>query len=138
MRDLGVDAADREVHLGEPPSRVVRFLAVDRDFAEPAAMRLDEFLALHEHAARAAARVVDAALVRCQHLDEHTHDMGRRIKLSAFLALSAGELGQKIFVDAAEDVACPVGRAAEAYVADEVDQLTQALLVEAGTGVVLR
>ena len=31
--DLGVDAADREVHLGQPPGGVVGFLAVDRDVA---------------------------------------------------------------------------------------------------------
>ncbi len=45
VRDLRVDAADREVHLGEPPGRVVRLLAVDRDVADLAAVRLDELLA---------------------------------------------------------------------------------------------
>ena len=32
------------------------------------------FSLLHEHAARAAARVVDAALVRREHLDQQAHD----------------------------------------------------------------
>ena len=138
MRDLRVDAADREVHLREPPGRVIRFLAVDRDVADAAAVRLDEFLALHEHAARAAARVVDAALIGREHLDQHAHDMRRRIELAALLALGAGELRQEVFVDAAEDVAGAVGRAAEADVADEIDQLAEPLLVEARAGVVLR
>ena len=75
-------------------------------------MRLDEPLALHEHAAGAAARVVDAALIGCQHLDEHAHDMGRGIELPALLALGARELRQEVFVDAAEDVAGAVCRAA--------------------------
>jgi len=68
MCDLRVDAADREVHLREAPGRVIRFLAVDRDVADPAAMRLDEFLALHEHAARAAA---------CRDPGEHNPSAGR-------------------------------------------------------------
>jgi hypothetical protein len=67
VRDLRVDAADGEVHLGEPPGGVVGLLAVDGDVAELAGVGLDELLALHEHAARAAARVVDAALVRREH-----------------------------------------------------------------------
>jgi hypothetical protein len=138
MRDLRVDAADREVHFGEAPGRVIRFLAVDRDVADAAAMRLDELLALHKHTARAAARVVDPALIGCQHLDQHAHDMGRGIELAALLALGAGELRQEIFVDAAEDVAGAVGRAAEADVADEVDQLAEPLLVEAGARVIFR
>ena len=33
--DLAFDAADGEVHLGEPPGGVVRLLAVDRDVAAP-------------------------------------------------------------------------------------------------------
>jgi hypothetical protein len=38
-----------------------------------AAVGLDELLALHEHAARAAARVEHAALVGREHLDQHAH-----------------------------------------------------------------
>ena len=135
MRDLRVDAADRQVHLGEPPGRVIRFLAVNRDVTYAAAMRLDELLALNEHSARPAARVIDPALIGCQHLDEHAHDMGRRVKLAALLALGAGKLRQEVYVDLAKDVAGAVGRAAEADIADEIDQLAEPLLVEAGTGV---
>ena len=49
--DVGVDAAHGEVHLGQPPRRVVALLPVDRDVADPAAVALDELLGLHEHAA---------------------------------------------------------------------------------------
>ena len=69
LRDLALDAADGEVHLGEAPSRVVRLLAVDRDVgfdtlrhlpapgsesgagvAVARGVRLDELHRLHEHA----------------------------------------------------------------------------------------
>src|SRR4051794_22480413 len=49
--DPGLDAADREVHLTQPPSRPIQLLAEDRDVALTAAVLLDEPLALHEHAA---------------------------------------------------------------------------------------
>jgi len=101
-------------------------------------MRLDELLALHEHAARAAARVIDPALIGCEHLDQHAHDMGRRIELAAFLALGAGKLRQEVLVNAAQNVAGAVGRAAEADIADEIDQLAEPLLVEARARVILR
>ena len=44
---------------------------------------------------------------------------------------------EEVFVDAAEDVLGAVGRVAEADVADQVDELAEPLLVEAGAGVVL-
>ncbi len=49
--DLRVDAPDGEVHLGKPPGRVVRLLAVDGDVAKLPAVGLDELLAAHEHTA---------------------------------------------------------------------------------------
>ena len=98
---------------------------------------LDELLALHEHAARAAAGVVDAALVRREHLDEDPDDVRRRVELAALLALGARELGEEVLVDAAERVLRAVGGGAERDVAHEVDELAEARLVEAGPGVVL-
>ena len=69
MGNLPFDAANGEVHLREPPCRVVRLLAVDADVAvRPSAVavaagvRIDELDRLNEHARRAAARVVNPAL----------------------------------------------------------------------------
>jgi hypothetical protein len=59
---------------------------------------------LHEHAAGAAAGIVDAAFVGGEHLDEEADDALRGVELAAFLALGAGELAEEVFVDAAEDV----------------------------------
>ena len=68
--EVGLDAADGEVHDGEAAGGGVALLAVDADVAELAAVGFDELLRLHEHAAGAAAGVVDAALVGREHLDE--------------------------------------------------------------------
>jgi hypothetical protein len=98
---------------------------------------LDELFAADEHAARAAARVVDAALVRREHLDQDPDDVRGRVELAALLAFGTGELGEEVLVDPTERVLGPVGGGAERDVADQVDELTEALLVETGPGVVL-
>ena len=74
------------------------------------AVRLDELLGLHEHAARAAAGVVDATFVGFEHLDQQADDRARRVELAAELAFGLGELAEEVFVDAAEDVAALRGR----------------------------
>jgi len=117
--NLRVDATDGKVHLRQAPSGVVGLLAVDGNVANLAAVGLDELLAADEHAPRSAARVIDAALVRRKHFDQHTDDTGRRIKLSTLLALSTGKLREEIFVDAAENILGAVCGAAETDVANE-------------------
>ncbi|MBT9156977.1 MAG: hypothetical protein DDT37_01980 [Firmicutes bacterium] len=94
MGDLAVDAANGEVHLGEPPSSVVRLLAVDRDtrVAVAAGVRADELDRLHEHARGAAAGVVHAAAIGFEHLDQELDHAARRVELAALLALGTGEL----------------------------------------------
>ena len=86
---------DGEVHLGQPPGPLVELLAVDGEFAAVLAVGDDELLGLDEHAARAAARVVDPARVRLQHLDQQPHDAGGGVELAAALALGGGELSRK-------------------------------------------
>ena len=67
---LVLDAVDGEVHLRQPPGLLDRLLAEDRDVLGVAVVLVDELLGLDEHAARPAARVVDPAVVRLQHLDD--------------------------------------------------------------------
>ena len=140
--EVGLDAAQGEVHDGEAAGGGVALLAVDADVAELAAVGFDEFFRLHEHAAGAAGGVVDAAFVGGEHLDEAAHDAGRGVELAAVLALGAGEAGEEILVDAAEQIDGAVGLLAlagggECDGGDEVDEFAEALLVEAGAGVVL-
>src|SRR4051812_37819883 len=101
-------------------------------------MGLDEILALHKHAAGTAARVVYAALIGRQHFDQHADDVRRRIKLAATLALSASEARQKILIYATERILRTIRRRTERDVADQINNLTKSLLVEAGAGEVLR
>ena len=141
---LTIDAADGEVHLRKPPGGVVGFLAVDGNvsfgfatIAVPASMCADELHRLHKHAGRAAAGVVHAATVGLEHLDKELHHAARGVELAALLALGAGELREKVFVHTTEHVLGAAFLIADFDVANEVDQLAEALLVQRGAGVVL-
>ena len=101
-------------------------------------MGLDEAFGLYEHARRAAAGVVDAALVRLQHFDQEAHDAARREEFAAELALSLRELGEEVLVDAAERVARLGAVALEPDVGDQVDQALHLLRRNAAAGVVAR
>ena len=142
--DLPLDAADGEVHLRDPPGRVVRLLAPDRDVAArlaavavAAGVGVDERDRLHEHAGRAAAGVVDPAAIGLQHLDQQLDDAAGGVELAALLALGARELRQEILVDAAEHVLGAGVLVAHHDVADHVDELAKPLLVQRRPGVVL-
>ncbi len=138
VADLRVDAADGEVHLGQAPGGVVGLMAVDGDVAELAAVGLDELFAADEHAARAAAGVVDAALVGREHLNQHAHHARGRAKLAAALACGAGEAGEKIFIDAGQGVLGAVGGMAKGDIADQINDLSKSYLVEAYSPEVFR
>jgi len=99
---------------------------------------LDEAFGLHEHARRAAAGVVDAALVGFEHFDQQAHDAARREELAAELALGLGELAQEVLVDAAECVARLGAVALEADIGDQVDQPLHLLRCDAAACVVAR
>ena len=84
----------------------VLLLAVEDDLLRCVAARvLDEVAGLHEHAAGAAGRVEDDAVVRLDDVDDGLHDRRRREELAVVVGLLHRELGQEVLVDAAEDVA---------------------------------
>src|SRR5690606_1387449 len=87
--------------------------------------------------AGAAAGVVDAALVRFEHLDEEPDHVAGSVELAAALALAAGELGEEVLVDAAEHVVAVISGFGQGDVAEEVDELAEAQGAEWGPGVVL-
>ncbi len=99
-------------------------------------MALDELLGLHEHATRPAAGVVDLALVRCEHFDQHLDHRGRGVELPALLALGAGELAEEILVHLAQDV-FGLGARAEADGGDQVHQLAHLARLQLGAAVAL-
>src|SRR6266545_5281656 len=106
LRDLAFQAVHREVHLGDADGVSVLLLSVEDDLLRSvAAFVLDEVAALDEHAARAACRVEDGAVVGFDDVDDGLHDRGRREELAVVVRLLDRELGEEILVDASEDVA---------------------------------
>jgi hypothetical protein len=97
--EVEVDATNGEVHGGQPPGGGVGLLAEDGDIAELAAVGFDELFGLHKHAARAAAGIVDLAVVGDEHGHQGFDDAGGGVELPALFAFGAGELAEEVFVD---------------------------------------
>ena len=98
-------------------------------------MLLDELLALDEEAAGAARRIVDAALVGLEHLDDERDDGLRREVLAALFSLREGELAEEVFVNVAEDVLRVEVGVLEGDGGDEVDEAAEVRRIELELGV---
>ena len=98
-------------------------------------MRFDEFLGLHEHAAGAAAGVVNLAVVRREDGDQRLDDAGRRVELATLLAFGAGELAEEVFINLAEHVTRLARFVAEADGGDQIDQLAELAIRQLRPGV---
>ena len=61
--------------------------------------------ALHEHAAGTAGRIEDDPVIRVDHMGNQGDNGNGSEELAAVMGLLIGELGQEIFIDAAEDIA---------------------------------
>jgi len=81
--------------------------------------------------------VVHPVAVRFEHLEQELDHAARGVELAALLALGAGELGEEVLVDAAEHVLGAGLFVTDPDVAEEVNELAEALLVECGAGIVL-
>ena len=114
LAKVEVDAPNGKVHCCEPPGGRVGLLTVDRDIADCAAVRFDEFFRLHKHAAGAAAGVIDLTLMRGKHCNKGFNNTGWRVELAASLAFGTGELTEKIFIHLAEQVAGALAGCAKA------------------------
>ena len=98
------DATCGEVHLCQTVGIRVALLAIDTDIALIAAMRLDETHTLNEHAATAAAGVVDGAVVWLDKVGYQLHDALGRIKLSVLLGGIDGKLLEEILIHTTYEV----------------------------------
>ena len=101
-------------------------------------MGFDEAFRLDEHAAGAATRVEDAALVGFEHFDQEADDAAGGEEFAAELALGLGELAEEVFVDAAEHIAGAAVVLFEPDVRDEVDEPLHLFGVDAAAGVIAR
>src|SRR5215469_6184702 len=101
---VGLNASNSKIHFRQAPGRRVGLLSKNREVAEAASVRLDEFLRLDEHAAGAAAGVVDSALVWFDHLYQQLDHRLRCIELAAAFSFGAGKLAEEVFIDPAEDI----------------------------------
>jgi hypothetical protein len=113
----GADAVQQHVHLGDGPHRAVELLPEQVGLAAVFAVLVDVFLGGDQHAAGAAAGVVDVVLeLGLDQPHHHPHHRARRVELAAFLAGRVGELADQVFVGRAEQVG-----ELEVFVAQAVD-----------------
>ena len=99
-------------------------------------MRFDKLLTRDKHTTRSATRIVDATLIRREHLNQHSHHSRRRIKLSPLLAFSARKLRKKVFIDSTKDVLGAIRGTAKSNIAHQVYELSQSFLIQSWTRVV--
>lgn len=137
LAEVEIDAADGHVHRRQPPGGGIAFLPEDHDVADAAAVLLDEALGLHEEAAGAHRRVIDAALIGLDHFHDEADDgLGREV-LAALFPLRQGELAEEVFVNVAEDVLRVKVRVLERDGGDEVDEPREVRRIDLELGVVL-
>jgi len=97
---------DREVDLREPCGRLVLLVTIERDpLHRVQAGILDEVARLHEHAARAAGRIENDAVIGLDDVDDGLDDRGWREELAIVMRALLRKLREEVFVDAAEHVA---------------------------------
>ena len=102
--EVGGEPAHGEVHLGQLVGGGGELLPVDGDVLLVAVVAFDKFDGLDEHAAGAAAGVVDLAFVGLDHFGDEIDDALRGVELAPELALGGGELAEEVFIDPADGV----------------------------------
>ena len=104
LAQIAGEAAHRQVHLRQLVGGAGQLLTVDGDILALALMALHKLQRLHEHAARAAAGVIDLALIGLQHLGQQGDHTFGGVELAAALAFAGGKLAEKILVDPAHQI----------------------------------
>lgn len=126
--DVAFEAVHRQVHLGQADGGGVLFQAVEGELLGGVLVApLDHSGALHEHAARAAGRVEHCAARRFDDIGDQRDQRNRGEELAAVVGFLIGELGQEVFVDAAEHIA---GDALELLGIESAQQLAKHRIVE--------
>ncbi|SKS17759.1 Uncharacterised protein [Mycobacteroides abscessus subsp. abscessus] len=130
ITQVGVrDAVEQQVHLGDSPNTAVLLLARQGEVAAVAAVFLDVVLGQDQHAARTAARVINAhAFARVGNLHHQAHNRPGRVELAALLAGRICEVADQVFVGSPEEIRKLEAVPAEGLLIEVHDQLTQLLI----------
>ena len=102
--EVGGEPAHGEVHLGQLVGGGGELLPVDGDVLFAAVVAFDKLDGLDEHAAGAAAGVVDLAFVGLDHFGDEIDDALGGVELAPELALGGGEFAEEVFIDPADGV----------------------------------
>ena len=102
--EVGGEPAHGEVHLGQLVGGGGELLPVDRDVLLAAVVAFDKFDRLDEHAAGAAARIINLAFVGLDHFGDEIDDALGGVELAPELALGGGEFAEEVFIDPADGV----------------------------------
>ena len=104
LTQVSVNAPDGKIHLGEFPSGWVGVLPIDRNAVDVPAMVLDKPSRLDEHAAAAAAGVIDPPIEGLEHFHQRFDHTLRREELPGQFALLLGEFAQAVLVGVPQNI----------------------------------
>lgn len=121
--EVVADAAQGQVHLGQPVGGSLFLLSIHVDTTDVAPFGLHQFGALNEHAARAAARVVERAVERFYHRSDEAHHIVRGVELALLFGGIDGKLLEEILIHASDEVFLLT----ESLMADFVDLINDTL-----------
>ena len=104
LPEVGLDAADRKIHLRHLPSRRVGVLPINGDIFNISGMILNKLCRLHEHTARTAARIVHATFVGLQHVYQRFDNAGRRIEFAGEFSFRLGKFRKTVLIGASQNI----------------------------------
>ncbi len=124
--DVAFEAVDGEVHPAEPCGLADFLVAVDGEFGGWVFLVPGhEARGRDEHAARAARGIENAPVEGLKILDDEPDDRGGRVELAAFLTFRAGELAEKVFVDASEGVVVDAAGISETFLSNSLSSVLE-------------
>ena len=119
----------QHVHLRDGPDGAVEFLAEQVGLAAVLTVLVDIFLGSNQHAARAAAGVVDiVSQSRLEQMNHQTHNRAWCIELTAFLAGRVSELGDQVFVGCPKQIGEFEVTIAQTHLTEVGNELAQLLI----------
>ena len=98
------DATDSQIHLAQTPSLLYALLPDDRDIFAVSVVAFHEFMGLHKHTTRTAARVIYHTAVRLDHFSNQLNNASRGIEFTVFLGTGGGIYLEEVFVHTTDEV----------------------------------